>query len=348
VQAIRRHGPPASLTTTLGSAESPVTSQTIDLTPLGILINGGTHIPELFSVMNGSDGSQHGFRINSIGIALLTRSDNPATILINGLASTYNGEAKPVTIITDPPGLEVAVTYTKEGDTPTTEAPVTAGSYQVDATVTTTGFTGSSTATLIIAKANATVTAQNITSDYDEGTPVYGNATTHPPNLDLLYTYHNSEEPPTEPGTHPYRAEVIDPNHTGFAEATITIIAPDTYSYWAQIHATGGPPGGDHDNDGMPNAIEYLMGETGNTFTPNPTVINNTITWPKDPDAKASWEVQVSDTLDPLSWQPAPYQSVTDTGSSIIFTLPAGQPRKFTRLKVVILDDFAPNQPEEH
>ena len=37
----------------------------------GILINGGTNIPELFSVMNGNDGSQNGFRINSIGIALI-------------------------------------------------------------------------------------------------------------------------------------------------------------------------------------------------------------------------------------------------------------------------------------
>jgi hypothetical protein len=336
VRVIRRNGPPGSLTTTLGSAESPVISQTIDLTPLGILINGGTHIPELFSIMNGTDASQHGFRISAIGIALLTRSDNPATIQISSLSPTYNGVAKPVTITTNPPGLDVAVTYTREGDPPSTEAPINAGSYQVDATVTTSGFTGSSSATLIIAKALATVTAQNITSDYIEGTPVYGNATTQPANLDLLYTYNNSEDPPTNPGVYPYRADVIDPNHTGFAEATITIIAPNTYSYWAQVHTGGGPPNGDHDQDGMPNAIEYLMGETGNSFTPNPPIINNTITWPKDPDANASWQVQVSDTLDLLSWQPAPAPAVNDTGSSIIFTLPAGQQRKFTRLEVVI------------
>jgi hypothetical protein len=334
---VRRDATAASQTIALGSAGNPAIIQTIDITPLALLVSGATANPELFAIMNGTDGSERGFRIAAIGFALLTRTDNPANILISGLTPTYNGETKPVTITTDPPGLDVLVTYTKNDETATTEAPVNAGSYQVDATVTTPGFTGSSAATLVIAKAAATVTAQNIHSEYD-GSPVYGNATTHPPNLNLLYTYDNSEAPPTEPGTHPYRADVIDPNHTGFAEATITIIAPDTYSYWAQTHAGGGPPDGDHDNDGMPNAIEYLMGETGNTFTPNPAIIHNTITWPKDPDANASWEVQVSNTLAPHSWQPAPGPSVTDTGSSIIFTLPAEQTRMFTRLKVVTMD----------
>jgi MBG domain len=333
---IRRGGTTSPVEIILGSSESPVSNQTINLTPLGLVVAGGESIPELFTIMNGTDGSEQGFRVSAIGIALLTRSDNPATIQISGLIHTYNGMAKPVAITTNPPGLDVVVTYAKQGDPPTTDAPVNAGSYQVDATVTTSGFMGSSIATLVLSKAVATVTAQNITTDYAEGTPVYGNATTQPPNLDLLYTYNNSESPPTNPGIYPYRAEVTDPNHTGFAEATITINAPNTYSYWAQVHTGGGPPEGDHDHDGMPNAIEYLMGETGDSFTSNPAVIDRTITWPKDNGAQADWEVEVSTDVSANSWESAPAGWVADTGTSIILTLPEEGVRRFARLKVEI------------
>ena len=52
------------------------------------------------------------------------------------------------------------------------------------------------------------------------------------------------------------------------------------FAAWADANAPGQTVDQDHDYDGMKNGIEYFMGESGTTFTPNPPVISNTVTWP--------------------------------------------------------------------
>ncbi len=91
----------------------------------------------------------------------LTINKGTAQLSFGGLAAVYDGAAKPVSVTTNPAGLEagVAVTYKRAGttDTPSATAPSAAGSYDVAATLTNDNYSGSGTATLVIAKATQTI-----------------------------------------------------------------------------------------------------------------------------------------------------------------------------------------------
>lgn len=76
-----------------------------------------------------------------------------ATVTLSNLTQTYTGSAKSVTVTTNPAGLACSVTYNGSATQPTD-----AGSYPVVATVTAPGYTGSASGTLVIAKANQTIT----------------------------------------------------------------------------------------------------------------------------------------------------------------------------------------------
>jgi hypothetical protein len=110
-----------------------------------------------------------------------------------------------------------------------------------------------------------------------------------------------------------------------------------TYAAWAAAHAGGQASNLDFNGDGVPNGVEYFMGRTGSPFTPNPLVADGKITWPKDPGARASYVIQTSTTLaaegQPGGWT-TEASGVADHGNSIEFTLPAGRPKVFVRLKV--------------
>jgi predicted CxxxxCH...CXXCH cytochrome family protein len=76
-----------------------------------------------------------------------------ATVTLSGLSQTYNGTARSATITTTPAGLATTVTYNFVAT-----VPVTAGSYEVVATVTDPNYTGNSLGTMTIAKATPTIT----------------------------------------------------------------------------------------------------------------------------------------------------------------------------------------------
>lgn len=117
----------------------------------------------------------------------------------------------------------------------------------------------------------------------------------------------------------------------------------NTYANWALANAGGGSADGDFDADGTSNGVEYFMGETGSTFTPNPTVVTtagvSTVTWPRDPDADADFKVQVSTTLATAGWTDIvpPNASIDESNpNQVVFTFPAGDPIKFCRLVVTV------------
>src|SRR5947209_5464964 len=85
-----------------------------------------------------------------------------ATVTLSGLAQTYDGTAKSVTVTTVPPSLTVDVTY--DGNS---SAPITAGNYAVVATVNDATYTGTASDTLVIAKATATIAFSNTSKSYD-------------------------------------------------------------------------------------------------------------------------------------------------------------------------------------
>ncbi len=77
---------------------------------------------------------------------------NAATVTLVGLTQTYDGTSRVVTATTSPAGQTVAVTY---DGSPT--APTNAGSYAVVGTVTSVGYAGSASGTLVVAKATQTI-----------------------------------------------------------------------------------------------------------------------------------------------------------------------------------------------
>ena len=87
-------------------------------------------------------------RRNEVGIVTATYPELPvvAGLVISDLARVYDGTPKPVTVTTNPAGLFVSLTY---NGSPT--APSAIGSYAVVGTVVDAVYTGSASATLVIA-----------------------------------------------------------------------------------------------------------------------------------------------------------------------------------------------------
>lgn len=105
------------------------------------------------------------------------------------------------------------------------------------------------------------------------------------------------------------------------------------YSAWAVFNAGNQGPHLDFDKDGVPNGIEFFMGETGSSFTANPPLVAGQVTWPKAPSFIGTYAVRISTDL--VTWTTAS-TGVVDHGASVQYTLPTGNPKHFVRLEVVI------------
>ncbi|MFD0895902.1 autotransporter-associated beta strand repeat-containing protein [Luteolibacter ambystomatis] len=116
---------------------------------------------------------------------------------------------------------------------------------------------------------------------------------------------------------------------TGLLQVT-TGASASSYSTWAATNAGGQPADGDFDSDGVKNGVEYFFGATPG-FTANPATVNGTITWPKDATAAATPIVETS--ADLITWTPVTF---TDNGTSIQYTIPTGDPKRFVRLRVTV------------
>ncbi len=83
----------------------------------------------------------------------LTITKATATVTLSNLNHIYDGTGKAATATTNPIGLTVVLTYNGSAT-----LPINAGSYAVLATISDTNYQGSTTGTLIIAKADQTIT----------------------------------------------------------------------------------------------------------------------------------------------------------------------------------------------
>jgi hypothetical protein len=112
----------------------------------------------------------------------------------------------------------------------------------------------------------------------------------------------------------------------------------NTYIAWAATNAGGQAANLDFDFDGVPNGVEFFMGETGSTFTANPGVIANVVTWPKSDTYTGTYGVNyVVQTSGNLStWTDVAISSPNlNNGDPLQYTLPANSAPLFVRLKVV-------------
>jgi autotransporter-associated beta strand protein len=117
------------------------------------------------------------------------------------------------------------------------------------------------------------------------------------------------------------------------------------YASWANDPSKGNipgePAGGDFDNDGIANIVEYALGQNPRVSSqPAGVFSGNTITYTKGADAIAngdvSWVIETSQTLAAASWTPAVTQPGGDPSASITYLFTPSSPVKnFARLKVV-------------
>ena len=130
---------------------------------------------------------------------------------------------------------------------------------------------------------------------------------------------------------------IDDTRFTGTGVVSVISGPPTVYTTWAEANAGGQAAGLDFDNDGVPNGVEFFMGETGSSFTANPSLNgSNVITWTNGGNIPAAgygtkFVVQTSTNL--ASWTNVPLANVTNTAGSISYTLTGPAPQ-FVRLAV--------------
>lgn len=121
----------------------------------------------------------------------------------------------------------------------------------------------------------------------------------------------------------------------GIADVYVGLTAPTAgYSGWASSNTGGAPADQDTDGDGIDNGAEYFMGTAGNAPTQNPSIVNNKITWPMNPDATGvTYKVMTSENM--TTWTQAT-TGVQEIGGNLEFTVPQTAPKLFIRLEVTV------------
>jgi hypothetical protein len=140
-----------------------------------------------------------------------------ASVTLESLNQTYDGTPKSATATTNPLGK--TVTYTYDGSA---TVPTNAGTYTVVGTINDINYQGSSSGSLVIGKASASVTLESLSQTYD-GTPKSATATTNPLGKTVTYTYDGSATAPTNAGTYAVVGTINEINYQGSASSSLVI-----------------------------------------------------------------------------------------------------------------------------
>ena len=185
-----------------------------------------------------------------------------ATVTLGNLSQTYNGTAKTVSMSTIPGNLSVACTY--NGDA---AAPVSAGNYTVQATVTTPGYIGSNTGMLMIQKAIPLVTVPPTASAITYGQSL-ASSTLSGGEASVTGTFAFTT-PATMPdaGTSPYSVTFTptdSSNHTTANSMVNLTVNAAGFAAWAGRYGLSGDNAAwdaDPDSDGLTNLLECAFGQ---------------------------------------------------------------------------------------
>lgn len=114
--------------------------------------------------------------------------------------------------------------------------------------------------------------------------------------------------------------------------------APAGFAAWAAANAPGQTMDMDHDQDGVPNGIEYFMGLSGSSFTATPQPeADDILSWPKGAEYAGTYgtgyKVQTSTDLEQWTDVLAADPNLQD-GNPVRYQLTRDGPRKFVRLMV--------------
>ena len=183
---------------------------------VGVTYNGVTNAPigagSYIVIGTITDPNYTGSATNTLVISKAT-----ASVMLGNLSQIYDGAPESVSAVTTPPGLSVSVTYNGS-----TNLPVNVGSYDVIVSVVDSNYTGNASGTLVIGKANATVTLGNLSQTYD-GTPKSVSVTTAPLGLTVNVTYNGVTTPPINAGTYVVIGTITDANYMGSATNMLMI-----------------------------------------------------------------------------------------------------------------------------
>ena len=143
-----------------------------------------------------------------------------AAVSLSNLNQTYTGNPVVPTVVTEPAGLNVTLTYNGSSTPPTA-----LGSYNVVATIQDAVYQGSFSGTLVINPVSALITLSKLYQTFDSNPkPVTVSVT--PAGTAVNVTYNGSSTPPTNAGQYSVVATINDPNFQGGTSATLTIYAP--------------------------------------------------------------------------------------------------------------------------
>jgi hypothetical protein len=186
----------------------------------------------------------------------------PATVTLSDLNPTYDGNAKSATVVTDPAGLTVIVTYDGSAT-----APTNAGTYAVVATVTDSLYEGSASGELVISKATPVIIVQPSASEINDGQSLADSTLTDGgANVAGSFAF---TSPATIPdvGAASHEVTFTPTDTSNYNTATISVevsVVSNTtpYADWIDRHDVGSSsdPNDNPDGDGYNNFLEYGFG----------------------------------------------------------------------------------------
>jgi hypothetical protein len=204
--------------TVLGTASQTSGPWTFSTSTLG----AGTHT---ITAVYPGDAQNAASTSNSVTVTV--NAAGPAvTVTLTNLTQTYTGSPLNPTATPVPSNATVTFLYTTSGNVALPGAPTAAGTYNVTATATSGGNTGTASGVFTIDKAAATVAIGTGSQTYT-GSPLNAAATTSPVGLSVGFTYVSGGTTlpgaPTVAGTYNVTGNITDPNYAGSGTGTLTI-----------------------------------------------------------------------------------------------------------------------------